>query len=68
MWIAEGRAKLEWRQTSEILALLYNANRDPEKTQPLTADDFNPYSDRRPGKDIAYTTDDLSFWKPTCGA
>lgn len=45
--MAEGRARLEWSQTAEVLAILYNANRDSKKrTRPFTAAEFNPYAER----------------------
>jgi hypothetical protein len=52
--MAEGRARLEWAQTAEVLAILYNANRDSKKrSRPFTAAEFNPYAERP--KDAAET-------------
>ena len=43
-----------WAQTSELLAILYNANRDGKKrSRPFTAAEFNPYAERP--KDAAET-------------
>lgn len=39
--MAEGRGRLEWSQTSELLASQFNANRG--KQQARTGKDFNPY-------------------------
>jgi cytochrome P450 len=41
--MAEGRARLEWGQTSQVLCMLYNANRDPKKPA-ASPDDFNPHA------------------------
>ena len=41
--MAEGRVRLEWNQTSELLCVLYNAYRDPKKrSKPYTAAEFHP--------------------------
>lgn len=45
--MAEARGRLEWSQTSEILAMLYNVNRD-KSTPPLTATAFFPYPTESP--------------------
>lgn len=44
--MAEHRAKLEWSQTAELLALIYNVNRSSNQ-RPVYADDINPYADRK---------------------
>lgn len=54
--MAEGRGRLEWAQTAEVLCVLYNVHRDrKERSKPFTADEFNPYlcgrQRRRPGMD-----------------
>jgi hypothetical protein len=43
--MAEGRGKFAWAQTSQVLAMLYNANRDPKKPAAKPAD-FDPYAER----------------------
>lgn len=40
--MAEGRLQMEWAQTSEILALIYNANRPP-KFKAIPSWKFNPF-------------------------
>ena len=51
--MAEGRSRLEWSQTAEVLSMIANANRDPKKKpSPFKAEDFNPWAhedrDKRP--------------------
>ena len=58
--MAEGRIRLEWNQTSEILAMLYNANKPP-KEEPLYPHHFHPLSNHRMRDEIDLWTDDLSF-------
>jgi hypothetical protein len=36
------RRRAEWARTAEILAMLYNTNRDP-KNRAIPAERFNPY-------------------------
>ena len=40
--MAEGRIEESWTHTAEILAMLYNANRDPKRSRPMRASEFNP--------------------------
>ena len=41
--MAQGRIDQQWNHTAEILTVLYNVHRDPEKkSQPWTAKDFHP--------------------------
>lgn len=48
--MARGRREHDWGQTSEVLAMLFNANRG-EKSPVKKPDDFNPYRRRvRNGK------------------
>ncbi len=50
--MAQGRGRLEWNQTSELLALIRNVNRGP-KDKALTAEDFNPYAEKKePAKPV----------------
>ncbi|OQA79896.1 MAG: hypothetical protein BWY31_04138 [Lentisphaerae bacterium ADurb.Bin242] len=49
--MAEGRGKLEWGQTSSLMALVANVLRDPKKGKISKPADFNPYfQDRKPVK------------------
>ncbi len=41
--MAEGRGRLEWGQTSSLMALVANILRDPNKTKAVKPGDFNPY-------------------------
>ncbi len=42
MIMAESKLKIDWLQTSSIVSMLVNVNRDP-KTSPLPLDYFSPY-------------------------
>ena len=62
LWMAEGRGKAEWAQTSTLLALLANAHRDPKKHGVFKPADFDPYQQRN--QDVALPkTKDLSILK-----
>ena len=41
--MAEGRGRLEWGQTSCLMALVANILRGPKKSKPVKPGDFNPY-------------------------
>lgn len=43
--MAESRLKVSWLQTSSILSMLVNINRDP-KNQPIPLDYFSPYKEK----------------------
>ena len=45
--MAEGRGKLEWGQTSCLMALLVNIFRDPKKSKGAKPSDFNPYMQQK---------------------
>lgn len=45
--MAEGRGKLEWGQTSCLMALLVNIFRNPKKSKGATPADFNPYMQKK---------------------
>ena len=45
--MAEGRGKLEWAQTSSLMALIVNITRDPRKSTGAKPADFNPYYRKR---------------------
>jgi hypothetical protein len=40
--MADGRGRLEWAQTSQVLCMLFNTHRDP-KTRAAVPGDYNPY-------------------------
>lgn len=42
--MSEGRGKLEWAQTSSLMALVANIMRDSKKGKPVEPSAFNPYS------------------------
>jgi len=41
--MAEARGAEEWRRTSSLLAMLFNAHRDPRRSDPAVPDDYNPH-------------------------
>jgi len=41
--MVEGRRNDAWHHTSAVLAMLYNANRDPKRSRPKSPNDFHPY-------------------------
>ncbi len=45
--MAEGRGKMEWTQTSCLMALIVNILRDPKKGKSAKPADFNPYFQRK---------------------
>ena len=49
--MTEARGRQQWARTGQVAALLFNAFRDPDKTEPMTADDFNPFV--KPGSEQA---------------
>lgn len=67
-WMATGRRRLEWRQTSYLLTISANANRDKKKSpRPFHPDDFIP-EDLREGirklSGIRLTPQNLHILKP----
>lgn len=44
--MADGRLKVEWDQTSNVIATLININRPP-KSKPVTAESINPFAERK---------------------
>ena len=49
--MSEGRCRLEWSQTAEVLCVLYNAYRDlKEYPKPFKSSFFNPYAKGGGGK------------------
>ena len=45
--MADGRGKMEWAQTSCLMALIVNILRDPKKGKSAKPADFNPYFQRK---------------------
>jgi hypothetical protein len=45
--MSDARLAAWWAQTSEILALIANVNRDPKKSSTFTSSQFNPYAMKR---------------------
>jgi hypothetical protein len=53
--MARGRQKSEWAQTSTVLCLLANANRDKKRRPyPFEPDDFNPFAEYRGPRGIPF--------------
>ena len=44
LWMADGAQRSEWSRTSAMMAHLANINRDPKRTRPFKASDFDPFS------------------------
>ena len=40
--MARAKRREDWAHTSALLALIYNANRDPKRTEPAKPQDFDP--------------------------
>lgn len=47
MQMADGRGKMEWAQTSNIMAMIINVMRDPKKSKAVSASEFNPYMQKK---------------------
>ena len=47
MQMADGRGKMEWAQTSNIMAMIINVMRDPNKSKAVNASEFNPYMQKK---------------------
>jgi hypothetical protein len=62
--MARARAKLEWGQTAHVLCMLYNAHRDPKRSEALSPNDLNPFAEPRPA--IGISTSDFSFMRAFC--
>ncbi|MGE0606565.1 MAG: hypothetical protein AB7O62_05500 [Pirellulales bacterium] len=50
-WMAEGRQRESWNHTSQVLAMLFNAHRDRQKTQAAVPADFHPLSKKKRASD-----------------
>ena len=53
--MAEGRDRQCWNHTSQLLALIANANRDPKKGRAFRPSDFNPYARGKGRKGLPIT-------------
>jgi hypothetical protein len=47
LWMYDGHDRAAWGHTSHIMCVIASANRDPKKSRPLSAADFNPYFNRK---------------------
>lgn len=45
--MADGRGKLEWAQTSNLMAMIVNVMRDPKKSKAASASEFKPYMQKK---------------------
>ena len=52
LWMADGAQRSEWSRTSAMMAHLANINRDPKRTRPFKASDFDPFSQAAAGAPI----------------
>ncbi len=64
--MALARCRHDWAQTSQVLCLIANVNRDPKKGRPFSPDDFNPYREPRPERPLR-TVDAGVFADWLCG-
>lgn len=46
--MAEARQRAAWNQTSALLAMIVNVNRDPKRSRAAKPSDFNPFAERTP--------------------
>jgi hypothetical protein len=63
LWMFEGACREHWGHTSNLMALIANANRDPKKGKPFKATDFNLYHDKRKAAIIADTKENIEFMR-----
>ena len=45
--MADGRGKMEWALTSNLMAMIVNVMRDPKKSKAASASEFNPYQQKK---------------------
>ena len=45
--MADGRGKMEWAQTSNLMAMIVTVMRDPKKSKAASASEFNPYQQKK---------------------
>jgi len=60
--LAEARQRENWNHTAQVLAMLHNVNRDPQKTAALKPADFHPLAKpveqpKISGKDLSILRD-----------
>lgn len=60
--MAESRQRENWNHTSQVLAMLYNVNRDPKRHRALKPAEFHPFAKKRKqprlsGKDLTVLRD-----------
>ncbi|MBM4020562.1 MAG: hypothetical protein FJ288_19965 [Planctomycetes bacterium] len=61
--MAEARGRANWAQTSTVLALIANVNRDPKKTRAFRPADFNPFETRRRRRGVPLVAENLDVLK-----
>jgi hypothetical protein len=62
--MVEGRSRALWEHTAAHLAMHYNIHRDPKRTRPRTAQDFNPHCRRsRQPSGIPLTAENIRMLK-----
>ena len=44
--MVEGKGKVDWAQTSSLMALAVNLMRDPKKGKAASPNDFNPFAEK----------------------
>lgn len=62
--MADARVRMEWAETSSMMALIANCNR--VKGRAFRPDDFNPYAPRRPAG-TPLTADNIGLLKQLAG-
>lgn len=50
------RQRADWDRTASLLSALYNLNRDPSRSRPMSPADFNPYRMREAGRAATVAT------------
>jgi len=60
--LAEAQQRERWNHTAQLLALLHNIHRDPEKSRELAPRDFHPFAEpleipKISGKDLSILRD-----------
>ena len=66
--MSESRCRFEWSQTSSVLAMLANVNRDPKKHGPYRPEDFHPLKRRASTEGIRITKSSIGVLKVLCNA
>ena len=60
--LAEARSRHDWSQSSALLAMIANVNRDPKKSKKFKPADFDPHV-RKQKDPLVLKTKDLSILK-----